>query len=260
MKSTIFVLYLVNLLFFNIQINKLLCPWYSCTLNVHLMPVFMVLKKECNWVIFFLVNDEHIRCLIAWDYTFIRALAEGRFSHSWEAFCLLHNDSCSCSKYTRNLKGLIEEGEPCFSRLFFQTQWMLGHVRNHGVSLLRVLLSWDLGLQISNTCTHVHTIGSKELAGSEVSCLLTYWGGAGPSVVFPDLQLLHLSWDQPLFQSKRNPEKFKKEYTRIKVKLTVSWSGIGWKHRGKKNTHPLSISRYLLALYIPEIHFWHKGY
>lgn len=179
---------------------------------------------------------------------------------SWEAFCLLHSDSCSCSKYTRNLKGLIEEGEPCFSWLFFQTQWMLGHVRNHGVSLLRVLLSWDLGLQISNTCTHVHTIGSKELAGSEVSCLLTYWGGAGPSVVFPDLQLLHLSWDQPLFQSKRNPEKFKKEYTRIKVKLTVSWSGIGWRHRGKKNTHPLSISRYLLALYIPEIHFWHKGY
>lgn len=29
---------------------------------------------------FFLVNDKHIRCLIAWDYTFIRALAEGRFS------------------------------------------------------------------------------------------------------------------------------------------------------------------------------------
>lgn len=131
---------------------------------------------------------------------------------SWQAFCLLHSDSCSCSKYTRNLKGLIDEGEPCFSRLFFQTQWMLGHVRNHGVSLLRVLLSWDSGLQVSNTRTHAHTIGRKELAGSEVSCLLTYWGGAGPSVVFPDLQLLHLSWDQPLFQSKRNPEKFKRIY------------------------------------------------
>lgn len=89
---------------------------------------------------------------------------------SWEAFCLLHSDSCSCNKYTRNLKGLVEKGESCFSKLFFQTQW--SNVRNCGVSRLRVLLSWDSGFQISHTCTRAHDW--KQRVSSEWNELSAY--------------------------------------------------------------------------------------
>lgn len=53
--------------------------YYSTSPYVHSLPLFMALKKPVIGS-FFLVNDECIWCLIAWDYTFLRPLNKGRFS------------------------------------------------------------------------------------------------------------------------------------------------------------------------------------
>lgn len=124
---------------------------------------------------------------------------------SWEAFCLFHSDAYRCNKYTWSLKGFTEKGGSlAFLYSFFN--FSRGWVMYEMAISLRMFLRWDSGFQISNTHTHTHNW--KERVWSDWDELLTYWGGAAPSVVFPDLQLLHLSWDQLLwlFQLKRNPE------------------------------------------------------
>lgn len=76
---------------------------------VHCLCLWHWKKKQLGH--FFLVNDEWIRCLIAWDYTSFKGFKWRKIFSSWEAFNLLHSDSCSCNKYTRSLKGLTEKGQ-----------------------------------------------------------------------------------------------------------------------------------------------------
>lgn len=145
----------------------------------------------------------------------------------------------------------------CFSWFIFQLHQRLSCVRNWGISLLsapelRFMLA---DFKHMHTCTWLETKSKK--------WMLTYWGGAGPSVVLPDLQLLHLSWDQPpwLFQLRRNPESIQ-EHARIKVKPTATWNrneGASFLSSKTYYFHNAALKN-LLSLHVLETHFWQRGF
>lgn len=89
---------------------------------------------------------------------------------SWEAFCLFHSDAYRCNKYTWSLKGFTEKGGSlAFLYSFFN--FSRGWVMYEMAISLRMFLRWDSGFQISNTHTHIHTIGKKGYGVTETSCL-----------------------------------------------------------------------------------------
>lgn len=158
---------------------------------------------------------------------------------SWEAFCLLHSDSYSCNKYIRSLKGLTEkEGSLAVLCLFFNFSrgWVMYEIAI-SLSLLRKLLSWDSGFQISNTRTHAHTIGNKEHAVTEMSCLhiegeldLRWCSLISNYCTCPGTSHCGCSNWRGILKI------HEEEHIRIKMKPTISSNAMGWRHRRKKIT------------------------